>query len=113
MAAAVIVDAVRTPLAKGKPGGAYADVHPVDLHAQILAALAERTGIGPAVVDDVISGPVGQIGEQSGNTARWAVVGAGFPESVPEQTGGRYGPQVMCEAGGLANAPIIERLDRR
>ncbi|GGO88376.1 putative acyl-CoA thiolase [Nocardioides phosphati] len=86
MKSAVIIDAVRTPLAKGKPGGAYSQVHPVDLHATALAALVERTGIDPAVVDDVISGAVGQIGEQSGNTARWALLGAGFPESVPGVT---------------------------
>ncbi len=86
MTTAVIVDAVRTPLAKGKPGGAYAEIHPVDLHAHVLRALVDRTGIDPAVVDDVISGAVGQIGEQSGNTARWAVLGAGFPESVPAVT---------------------------
>jgi acetyl-CoA acyltransferase len=83
---AFIVDAVRTPIAKGKPGGAYSEIHPVDLHAHVLAALVERTGIDPAVVDDVISGAVGQIGEQSGNTARWALLGAGFPESVPGVT---------------------------
>lgn len=83
---AFIVDAVRTPIAKGKPGGAYSEVHPVDLHAHVLAALVERTGIDPAVVDDVISGAVGQVGEQSGNTARWALLGAGFPESVPGVT---------------------------
>jgi acetyl-CoA acyltransferase len=86
MTSAVIVDAVRTPVAKGKPGGAYADIHPVDLHAHTLRALVERTGIDPALVDDVISGAVGQVGEQSGNTARWAVLGAGFPESVPAVT---------------------------
>ncbi|HWJ10706.1 MAG TPA: acetyl-CoA C-acyltransferase [Nocardioides sp.] len=86
MSAAVIVDAVRTPLAKGKPGGAYADIHPVDLHAAALRALVERTGIDPVVVDDVISGAVGQVGEQSGNTARWALLAAGFPESVPGVT---------------------------
>jgi acetyl-CoA acyltransferase len=83
---AVIVDAVRTPLAKGKPGGAYSEIHPVDLHSTVLAALVERTGIDPAVVDDVISGAVGQVGEQSGNTARWAVLAAGFPQSVPGVT---------------------------
>jgi acetyl-CoA acyltransferase len=83
---AVIVDAVRTPLGKGKPGGAYAGIHAVDLHAASLRALVERTGIDPAVVDDVISGAVGQVGEQSGNTARWAVLAAGFPESVPAVT---------------------------
>jgi acetyl-CoA acyltransferase len=84
--AAFIVDAVRTPIAKGKPGGAYSEIHPVDLHAHVLASLVDRTGIDPAVVDDVISGAVGQIGEQSGNTARWALLGAGFPESVPGVT---------------------------
>ncbi|WP_306368679.1 thiolase family protein [Nocardiopsis sp. CC223A] len=86
MTAAVIVDAVRTPIAKGRPGGAYADIHPVDLHAHALRALVERTGIDPARVDDVIGGTVGQVGEQSGNTARWAALAAGFPESVPAVT---------------------------
>lgn len=86
MSAAVIVDAVRTPLAKGKPGGAYADIHPVDLHAVALRALVDRTGIDPATIDDVISGAVGQIGEQAGNTARWALLAAGYPESVPGVT---------------------------
>ena len=83
---AVIVDAVRTPVAKGKPGGAYSAVHPVDLHAHVLRALVDRTGIDPVSVDDVISGAVGQVGEQSGDTARWAVLAAGFPESVPAVT---------------------------
>jgi acetyl-CoA acyltransferase len=86
MASAYLIDAVRTPVAKGKPGGAYSDIHPVDLHAHTLAALVERVGLDPAEVDDVISGAVGQIGEQSGNTARWALLGAGFPESVPGVT---------------------------
>ncbi len=86
MSAAVIVDAVRTPLAKGKPGGAYADIHPVDLHAAALRALVDRTGIDPAAIDDVISGAVGQVGEQAGNTARWALLAAGYPESVPGVT---------------------------
>jgi acetyl-CoA acetyltransferase family protein len=83
---AVIVDAVRTPLGKGKPGGALSGVHPVDLHAHAIRALVERTGIDPALVDDVISGAVGQVGEQSGNTARWAALSAGLPESVPGVT---------------------------
>lgn len=86
MTAAVIVDAVRTPLGKGKPGGAYADIHPVDLHAASLRALVTRTGIDPAFIDDVISGAVAQIGEQSGNTARWGLLAAGYPESVPGVT---------------------------
>lgn len=86
MREAVIVDAVRTPLGRAKPGGALADVHPVDLHATVLRALVERTGIDPAAVDDVLCGAVGQIGEQSMNTARWAALAAGFPESVPAVT---------------------------
>ncbi|EWM15748.1 thiolase family protein [Kutzneria sp. 744] len=83
---AVIVDAVRTPIGKGKPGGALSGIHPVDLHAHAIRSLIERTGIDPALVDDVISGAVGQIGEQSGNTARWAALAAGLPESVPAVT---------------------------
>ena len=83
---AVIVDAVRTPVAKGKPGGAYHEIHPVDLHARALSALVQRTGIDPTRIDDVISGAVGQVGEQSGNTARWATLAAGLPESVPAVT---------------------------
>lgn len=86
MTSAVILDAVRTPVAKGKPNGAYAEIHPVDLHAHVLRALVDRTSIDPAVVDDVITGAVGQVGEQSSNTARWAVLGAGFPETVPAVT---------------------------
>lgn len=83
---AVIVDAVRTPIGKGKPSGALSGVHPVDLHAHAIRSLVERTGIDPASVDDVISGAVGQVGEQSSNTARWAALAAGLPESVPAVT---------------------------
>ncbi|MCD2194676.1 thiolase family protein [Actinomycetospora endophytica] len=84
---AVIVDAVRTPVGKGKPGGAYAEVHPVELHAHALRSLVERVpGLEPGEVDDVIGGAVGQVGEQSGNTTRFAALAAGFPESVPGVT---------------------------
>ncbi|HVW41178.1 MAG TPA: thiolase family protein [Amycolatopsis sp.] len=83
---AVIVDAVRTPVGKGKPGGALSGLHPVDLHAHAIRSLIERTGIDPASVDDVISGVVGQIGEQSANAGRWAALAAGLPESVPAVT---------------------------
>ncbi|SMD21801.1 Thiolase, N-terminal domain [Kibdelosporangium aridum] len=61
---AVIVDAVRTPIGKGRATGTLAGVHPVDLHAHAIRALVDRTGIDPALIDDVISGAVGQIGEQ-------------------------------------------------
>jgi acetyl-CoA acyltransferase len=84
---AVIVDAVRTPVGKGKPGGAYREVHPVELHAHVLRSLVERVpGLEPGEVDDVIGGAVGQVGEQSGNTTRFAALAAGFPESVPGVT---------------------------
>jgi acetyl-CoA acyltransferase len=81
---AVIVDAVRTPV--GRRNGAYAQVHPVDLSAHILNALVERTGIDPAVVDDVVWGVVGQVGAQAFNVGRNAVLAAGWPESVPGTT---------------------------
>jgi acetyl-CoA acyltransferase len=81
---AVIVEAVRTPT--GKRNGGLSGVHPVDLSAHILQALALRTGIDPALVDDVIWGCVGQIGEQAVDIARNAVLGAGWPETVPGTT---------------------------
>jgi acetyl-CoA acyltransferase len=83
---AVIVDAVRTPVGKGKPGGALSGVHAVDLLAHSLRALVERTGIDPAVVDDVIGGCVDQVAEQAVNTTRIAWLAAGQPESVPATT---------------------------
>ena len=81
---AVIVDAVRTPL--GKRGGKLKDWHPVDLSAVTLKALIERTGIDPALIDDVIMGCVMQVGEQGINVGRNAVLAAGWPESVPATT---------------------------
>jgi len=83
---AVIVEAVRTPVGRGKPGGALSGVHPVDLLAHSLRALVERTGIDPALVDDVIGGTVSQVHEQAQNTTRSAVLAAGYPESVPATT---------------------------
>ncbi|MEV4945792.1 thiolase family protein [Streptomyces sp. NPDC053755] len=83
---AVIVEAVRTPIGRGKAGGALADVHPVALLSHTLTALIERAGIDPALVDDVIGGTVDQVGEQAMNTTRYAWLGAGFPESVPATT---------------------------
>ncbi|MFJ4851302.1 MULTISPECIES: thiolase family protein [unclassified Streptomyces] len=83
---AVIVEAVRTPIGKGKPGGALAGTHPVELLAHTLAELVTRSGIDPALVDDVVGGTVGQVGEQAMNTTRWAWLSAGFPDSVPATT---------------------------
>ncbi|MGH3292301.1 MAG: thiolase family protein [Trebonia sp.] len=82
---AVIVAAVRTPV--GKRNGALAGVHPVDLSAHVLNALAERAGLAdPAEVDDVVWGCVSQVGEQTFDIARSAVLAAGWPQSVPGVT---------------------------
>ncbi|MFE5259903.1 thiolase family protein [Streptomyces coelicoflavus] len=83
---AVVVEAVRTPMGKGKPNGALAHVHPVELLAHTLRALVERSGVDPALIDDVIGGTVDQVGEQAMNTTRYALLSAGFPESVPATT---------------------------
>jgi acetyl-CoA acyltransferase len=84
MPEAVIVDAVRTPIGRRK--GALADVHPVDLSAAVLRALAERTGIDPELVDDVLWGCVNQVGDQAAQIGRYAVLAAGWPETVPGVT---------------------------
>ncbi len=83
---AVIIDIVRSPFGRGRPGGALSAVHPVDLYARILQALVRRTGIDPALVEDVITGCVIQVGEQAANIGRQAVLAAGFPTSVPALT---------------------------
>ena len=80
---AVIVDVVRTPSGRGKPGGALSGVHPADLLAGVLGELVSRNGLDPALVDDVIGGCVSQAGEQGFNVTRTALLSAGFPDSVP------------------------------
>src|SRR5713226_5114979 len=81
---AVIVEAVRT--AVGRRGGRLKDWHPVDLLAQVLAALVQRTGLDAGLIEDVIVGCVIQVGEQSLNVGRNAALAAGFPETVPGTT---------------------------
>jgi len=81
---AVIVDAIRTPL--GKRNGRLKDWHPVDLAGHTLKALVERTGIDPHLIEDVIMGCVMQVGEQSLNVGRNAVLAAGLPETIPGTT---------------------------
>ena len=80
MAEAVIVEAVRSPV--GKRNGGLSGVHPAELSAQVLNGLAERTGIDPGIVDDVIWGCVMQAGEQALDIGRTALLTAGWPESV-------------------------------
>jgi acetyl-CoA acyltransferase len=81
---AVIVGAVRTPVGRRK--GGLAGVHPVDLAGHVLRALEQRAGFDPADVEDVTWGCVSQVGEQSWNIGRNAVLAAGWPESVPGST---------------------------
>ncbi|MEU8204858.1 acetyl-CoA C-acyltransferase [Streptosporangium sp. NPDC049046] len=81
---AVIVDAARTPV--GKRNGALVGLHPGDLSACVLRAIAERNGLEPAEIDDVVWGCVTQVSEQSGNIGRVSVLSAGWPESIPGTT---------------------------
>ena len=88
----VIIDAVRSPMAKGKPpkdgkpGGALSELHPVELLGQTLKALMNRNEVDPAEVEDVMIGCVSQVGEQAGPAGRWAWLAAGLPEHVPATT---------------------------
>lgn len=84
MREAVIVDAVRTPV--GKRGGQLKDWHPTDLLAETVKTLVQRTGVAPDRLADLICGCVMQSGEQAGNIARWATVGAGLPQTIAATT---------------------------
>ena len=110
---AVIVGAVRTPIGKGKPGGALHDVLPADLLAHSLREVVARTGVDPAQIDDVIAGAVTQVGDQAANIARNALLGAGFPESVPgttvdRQCGSSQQAISFAAAGEISGAYDIE-----
>ncbi|MFI6871225.1 thiolase family protein [Nocardia sp. NPDC050406] len=83
---AVIVEAVRTPIGKGKATGALHGTHPVDLFAHSLREVVSRSGIDPELIDDVIGGVVTAVGEQGSNLTRRAALAAGYPESVPATT---------------------------
>ncbi len=80
----VIVGAVRTPV--GRRNGGPSGQHAADLSAVVLTELAERTGVEPAVIDDVIWGCVSQVGDQSSNIGRYSVLAAGWPEHIPGTT---------------------------
>jgi acetyl-CoA acetyltransferase family protein len=80
----VIVEAVRTPV--GKRNGGLSSMHAADLSAIVLTELVERTGIDPDVIDDVVWGCVSQVGDQSSNIGRYAVLAAGWPEHIPGTT---------------------------
>lgn len=80
---AVIVEAVRTPVGKGKPSGALHGVHPADLFAHSLREVVRRSGIDPELIDDVIGGVVTAVGEQGSNLTRRAALAAGYPNRCP------------------------------
>jgi len=80
----VIVEAVRTPV--GKRNGGLSTMHAADLSAIVLTELLERTGIDPDIIDDVVWGCVSQVGDQSSNIGRYAVLAAGWPERIPGTT---------------------------
>ena len=84
MAAAVLVDVVRTAI--GARHGGLSGWHPADLTASLLVALAERSALDPALVEDVLVGCATQYGDQAANVARSAVLAAGWPEAVPAAT---------------------------
>ncbi|HEX4978625.1 MAG TPA: thiolase family protein [Acidimicrobiales bacterium] len=124
MADAVIVDAVRTGLGRGKKdSGKLSGWHPVDLAAECLKALAERNNLDPSMVDDVVMGCVMQVGEQGANVGRNAVLAAGWPESVPatsidrqcgsSQQAAHFGAQgVMAGAYDIVIAAGVEVMSR-
>src|SRR5215470_3251659 len=86
MRRAVIVDVVRTPFGRGRAGGALSGAHPVDLYAGVLQALVQRSGVDPVLIEDVITGCVIQVAEQSGNVGRQAALAAGLSETTPAVT---------------------------
>jgi acetyl-CoA C-acetyltransferase len=91
MTTSYVIDAVRTPRGRGKAGkGALSGIHPQELFAQLLVALARRNGFDPARVDDVIAGCVSQVDEQGANLARNAVLSAGWPIGVSATTLNRF-----------------------
>jgi acetyl-CoA acyltransferase len=83
---AVIVDAIRSPMGRGREGGSLSTIHPVELLGQILKQLVDRNDLDPATVDDVIIGCVSQSAEQATTPGRMAWLAAGFPASVPATT---------------------------
>jgi acetyl-CoA acetyltransferase family protein len=83
---AVIVDAVRSPMGRIKPGSAFTELHPTELLSQVLAQLVERNRLDPGLVEDVVTGCATQAGEQSPTVGRVAWLAAGFPEQVPSTT---------------------------
>ncbi len=90
----VIVSCVRTPVGRGRPDGALASVHPIDLSSAVMRAAVERVGVAPAMLDDVLWGCAMPEGSQGLNIGRLAVLRSGFPVHVPAVTINRF-----CSSG--------------
>jgi acetyl-CoA C-acetyltransferase len=90
MQSAVIVDVVRTPRGRGKPGGALSGIHPQELLAGVLGELEKRTGLDPADVEDVLTGCANAVGDHGDCIARLSVLAAGWPQHVPGLTMNRF-----------------------
>jgi len=90
MTDAFILEAVRTPRGRGRPDGSLHPITPIELAAQTLEALRDRTGLDTSVVDDVVLGCVTPVGEQGADIARIAALVAGYAESVPGKQLNRF-----------------------
>lgn len=111
MSNAVLIDAIRTPSGRGKPGGQLSGLHPTDLLAGTLAELVRRTGVDPHTIDDVIGGCLSQVGTQAVNITRNAVLGAGLPETVPATTIDRQCGSSQQAATFAAQAIMSDQMD--
>ena len=104
-----IVEALRTPV--GRYGGALAGVRPDDLAATVLEAIIARSGINPALIDDVILGCANQAGEDNRNVARMALLIAGYPVEVAGQTVNRLCGSGLQALASAANAIAVGDAD--
>ncbi|MGJ4786666.1 acetyl-CoA C-acetyltransferase [Leptospira koniambonensis] len=103
MSNAYVIDAVRTPRGKGKKRGTLASVHPQELSASTLLAIQERNGLKPEVVEEVVLGCVSQVDDQAACIARYAVMAAQWPNSVPGYTVNRFCGSGLQAVNNIAN----------
>ncbi|TGN03249.1 acetyl-CoA C-acetyltransferase [Leptospira dzoumogneensis] len=103
MSNAYVIDAVRTPRGKGKKRGTLASVHPQELSASTLLAIQERNGLKPEIVEEVVLGCVSQVDDQAACIARYAVMAAQWPNSVPGYTVNRFCGSGLQAVNNIAN----------
>jgi acetyl-CoA C-acetyltransferase len=123
MTDAFILDAVRTPRGRGRPDGSLHSITPIQLAAQALAALRDRTSLDTSMVDDVVLGCVTPVGEQGADIARIATLAAGYAESVPGKQLNRFcasgleavntaAAQIMAGQSDMAIGGGVEHMSR-